>query len=333
MRENISNSRRRVLACASALALAGVLPSTAMGAEQDWPTRPVKIVIAQAAGSSTDLLARIVAPRLETIWKQPVIVENKPGAGGMIGTEYTIASKDAHTFLLATQSSYLPKFTRKDLRYDPSTDLIPVYRMIDHQIVVVTNAETAKQAKSFLELVNLSKTKDFFFSGTGQTSALNITMALTSRPYGMKYTTVDFNTIPAMNLAVLRNDAQLLVNTWSSVRSHFDSGALVPILAVSKQRYPGLPNVPAMGELPGFKGFLPIVWNGMVAPKGTPQYAIDRFARDLEFVLHSPDVKNQIEMQLSGSVQQSSPAAFAKQLREEAQVWRDLFKTMNVKLE
>ena len=316
--------------------MTGLLPAQAFAAaEQDWPTRPVKIVIAVGPGSSSDTLARIIAPRLEMIWKQPVIIENKPGAGGIIGTEYAVSATDNHTFLLASQSSFLPKFTKKDLKSDPFVDLIPVYRMIEYQIVVVTNGETAKQARTFMDIVNLSKAKEqgLFFSGTGRTTIFNITMALVNKPFGLKYTAVDFNNVGAMNLAVMRNDAQLLVNTPSSVRAHFDTGTLVPILAVSKQRYADLPNVPAVGELPGFQGYLPVVWNGMMAPKGTPLYIVERVARDLQFVLHTSDVKKQIETQLTGLVQRSSPSALAKDLREEAQVWKDLFASMNVKPE
>lgn len=324
-------NRRHVLGALGAGALAGLLPASA--AASDWPTRPVRIVIAVGAGSSGDILARTVAPRLETIWKQPVIVENKPGASGVLGTEYAIGAKDGHTLLLASQSSYLPKFTQANLRYDPLTDLVPIYRMINYEMVVATNGETAKKAKSFEEIVALGKSSDkgLFFGGLGPSSVFNVTMALVNRPFGMKYTPVDFSNVGAMNIAVIRNDAQLMVNTPSSIRAHFESGALVPVLAVNKQRYANLPNVPALGELPGFKGDVPVVWAGMVAPKGTPQSVIDRVAKDLNFVLHDPDMRKSIEAKLTGEVQDSSPAAFAKQIRDEAQAWKVLFASMNYK--
>ncbi|MGE4240494.1 tripartite tricarboxylate transporter substrate binding protein [Ramlibacter sp.] len=326
-------TRRSLIGAAGGLALAGSLPAAAQSDEK-WPTRPVKLVVAVGPGSSSDTLMRLIAPRLETIWKQPVIVENKPGAGGIVGTEYVLGQKDNHTFLYASQSSYLPKFTRNDLRYDPFVDLMPVYKAIEYQIIVASNADTVKQAKTFLDIVKLSKASDkgLFFSGTGPSSIFNVTMALVNKPFGLKYSEVNFNSVPQMNTAVLRNDAQLVVNTPSSVRAHFDSGAIVPVLAVSRQRYPELPNVPAAAELPGFgKSYLPVVWNGMVAPKGTPQHIVDRLARDLRFILNTPDVKKQIETQLSGQVQDSSPAKFAKELRDEYAVWKELFSTITVK--
>jgi tripartite-type tricarboxylate transporter receptor subunit TctC len=335
---NFPGFTRRALLRGSAalpvLAAAGLVPAAAQ-AQETWPTRPVRIVIAVGPGSSGDALARMIAPRLEAIWKQPVIVENRPGAGGVVGTEYVAGAKDGHTLLLASQSSYLPKFTQKNLRYDPLTDLVPIYRMINWEMVVVTNAETAKQAKTFPDIVKLANSKDkgLFFSGTGPTSIFNITMALVNKPFGMKYTSVDFNNVGAMNIAVIRNDAQLMINTPSSVRGHFDTGALVPVAAVSHERYPDLPDVPAVAELPGFKGYLPVVWAGMVGPKGMPQVAVDRVARDLKFVLNNPDIKKSIETQLSGVIQDSSPAAFAKQIQEETVVWKDLFATMNFRPE
>ncbi|WP_326536586.1 tripartite tricarboxylate transporter substrate binding protein [Pseudorhodoferax sp.] len=316
-------SRRRLVAAAAACA---ALCAGHAHASDEWPTRPVRIVIAVGPGSSGDTLARMLAPRLEQLWKQPVIVENKPGAGGVVGTEYAIHANDGHTLLLASQSSYLPKYTQKNLRYDPLTDLVPIYRMINWQMVIVTNAETARQARTFPEILKLAASKDqgLFFSGTGITSIFNIQMALVNQPFGMKYTTVDFNNVGAMNMAVLRNDAQLLINAPSSVRAHFETGALVPLAAVSRERYADLPNVPAVAELPGFKGYLPIVWHGMVAPKGMPRAAIERIARDLNLVLQNPELKRTIETQLSGVVQQSSPQAFAKDLEEEARVFGEL---------
>ncbi len=308
----------------AAAAFASIFHQTSWA--QAWPTQPVKIVLAVAAGSSGDTLARLIAPRLEEIWKQPVIVENRPGAGGILGTETVVAAKDGHTMLLASQSSFLPKYTQKSLRFDPATDLVPIAKLIEYESVLVTNAQSQKKAKSFAEVVALSKAdaKGLFFSGTGPTSIFNISMAILNQFAGINYTGVNFNNVGAMNMALLRDDAQLMINTPSSIKAHVDSGALVPLAAISKQRYANLPNVPTIFEVTNYRGYLPVLWAGMVMPKGTPAAVVDRVARDLQTVVLQEETRKKIETTLSGTVQRSSPDQFAKQISEEMDAWKRL---------
>lgn len=314
----------RLFAVAATFALSSLAPLSALA--QDWPTRPVRIVLAVGPGSSGDTLARLMAPRLEAIWKQPVIVENKPGAGGILGTEHAINSKDGHTLLLASQSSYLPKFTQANPRFDPTVDLIPVYKIIEYDLVLATNAQTAQQAKTLADVVKLSNTTrdGLFFSGTGPTSIFNVTMGVLNKVVGAKYTAVSFNNVGAMNIALMRNDAQLMLNTPSSIKGHIDSGALVPLAAISAKRYANLPNVPTIYEAVNYSGYLPVLWAGMVMPKGTPPAVVERVARDIESVVSNPETKQSIETTLSGLVQQSSPNSFSQQIRDEMETWKSL---------
>ncbi|AQV97786.1 tripartite tricarboxylate transporter substrate binding protein [Cupriavidus necator] len=334
--------RRRWLRLAGATTLAACaalslcLPDRAQAATAaDWPTKPVKIVIAVAAGSTGDILARSLAQRLEGMWKQPVIVENKPGAGGVIGTEYVVNATDGHTLLLGTQSSILPKFTTRNLKFDPMTDLVPVYKVINYQLVVAVNAETAPKAKTLRELVDLSKASagGLFFGGTGQTSVFNLTMALLNKSLGMKYTALDFNSIGAMNLAAMRNDAQFLVNTPSSMMPQIEAGKLRPLAAISAERYPNLPEVPTLAEAVGYKGYLPLLWAGVFVPKDTPQAVVGRIAKDLATLEADKAFRSNIESRLSGRMVASSPSAFARQLAEEASVWKSLVAELNLKPE
>lgn len=330
-------TRRRSWLASAGAALAavawGLLPATASA--QEWPNRPVKIVIAVAAGSSGDTLARIMAPKLEAIWKQPVLVENRPGAGGIVGTEFVANATDGHTLLLGSQSSMLPKFTQKSLRFDPFTDLVPVYRAVNYQLILATNTATAKKAKNLSELVALSKSSDkgIFFAGMGQTSVFNLSMATLNRQLGLRYSTVDFNAVPAMNMAVMRDDAQLLTNTPSAIKAQIDGGTVVALAAINAERYPNLPDLPTVTEATGYKGYLPLLWAGFFAPKNVPAPVIERIGRDVGTVLADPALKKQVETTLTATVLRSSPAAFAKEIQEEAAVWKDLFQAMNYKPE
>lgn len=336
MQETKAVYRRGLRMRLSALTL-GFIAAMGAGtaAAQDWPGRPVKIVIAVAAGSSGDTLARLMAPKLEARWKQPVVVENKPGAGGVVGTEYVVNAKDGHTLLLGTQSSILPKYTQKSLRYDPLVDLTPVRKVLNYQFVIATNAETAKQAKTLKDLIALSKkdSKGIFLAGLGPTSVFNLSYAILNRQLGAQYAAVNFNNVNDANMSLMRNDAQFIVNNPASLAPYFANGALVPLAAISAQRYPNLPEVPTLQEAVGYQGYLPQLWTGFFVPKGTPASVVDRIHRDVDTIFQDEEFRKQVETKLTASVVPSSPAAFAKDIHEEAAVWQELFKTLNIKPE
>lgn len=316
------------------LALGAVLALGTPGAfAQEWPTKPVKIVIAAAAGSG-DVLARLLAPRLEERWKQPVIVEAKPGAGGIVGTEHVVRATDGHTLLLATQSSFLPKYTQKGLRFDPLTDLIPVRKIVHYQSVIAANGETAKKAATLKDLVALSKTNEgLFFGGTGPTSLFNLTSAILNQQLGIRYSTVDFNGPGAMNLALLRNDAQLAVSNPASMKGFIDNGTIVPLAVISARRYPNLPQVPTLKEAVDYDGYLPQWWAGVLMPKGTPSAVIERVNSDVTAILQDEAARRQIETTVTATVVDSTPESYARDIREETVVWEKLFKTLNIKPE
>lgn len=136
-----------------------------------------------------------------------------------------------------------------------------------------------------------------------------------------------------MNMAVLRNDAQLLVNTPSSMQGQLDSGELRALAAVSAERYPNLPNVPTLAEAAGYRGFIPTSWVGIFVPKGTSPAIVDRIGRDIGTVLSDAEFKKQLEARVTGTVLSSSPAAFGKEYAEEAVVWKKLFDTLDIKPE
>ncbi|MGN5477057.1 Bug family tripartite tricarboxylate transporter substrate binding protein [Cupriavidus basilensis] len=300
--------RRSWLRKAGAACVAGcaamLLPRLA-SATEPWPTRPVRIVIPLAASSSGDLLALPLAQRLEGMWKQPVIVENRPGAGGVIGTEYVVNATDGHTLLLGTQSSILPKFTTKNLKFDPTTDLVPVYKVINYQLVVAANDDTAGKAKTMRGLVDLSRrgSDGLFFAGTGRTSIFNLTMALLNKSLGMKYAPIDFNSVTAMNMAVMRDDAQFLVNTPSSMKSQMEAGKL---RADGRHQRRAVRQTCSTcrrcSEAVGYKGYLPLLWAGMFVPKSTPPAVVDRIARDLRALSADTQFRSMVESRLSGSM-------------------------------
>ncbi|MGJ7491466.1 tripartite tricarboxylate transporter substrate binding protein [Variovorax sp. ZT4R33] len=326
-----SSSRRNFLLAAAATA-ASLAPHASFAQAPAWPTRPVKIVVGTGPGTATDNIARILAPRLEAIWKQPVVVENKAGAGGIIGTEYTLAANDGHTLLMASPSMLLAKYTTRNLRFDPLTDLIPVYRVANIPVVFVTNAKTAARAKTMAELATLSKStpQGVFFGGAGRTSFFNLVMAVLAKPTGVHYSAVDFTGVGPMTMALLRDDTQLSLSAIPSVKGQIDSKELHPLAVVDSKRLAALPDVPTLEEAIGYKGFLPQSWGGIFVPKGTPPAVVNVIAQAFSTLYADEPARKSLEARVSGTLVQSSPAQFAKEYAEEANVWKNTFATLGI---
>ena len=304
--------------------LLGLLLTGVAGAHaQEWPTKPVRIVGPVAAGSAGDIWARVIAPRLEQIWKQPVIVENRPGASTIIGTEAVVnAAPDGHTLLQVGQSYLWAKFTVKNLRFDPETALTPVYKFVNYKLVYATNAQT--QIKSMPELVAQSKDKTIFFGGIGATGAHNVLNNIVGKKLGIRYSVVDYPGPAQVTIALLRNDAQYAMYTPNAYRSFFEAGTLQPLAVISDARYPDLPNVPTVREL-GFTGYLPQLWAGISAPKGTPTAIVDKIGRDIESLVADAAFRQDLEGKIGGTLLKSTPAAFASEQQQEFKLWADYF--------
>jgi tripartite-type tricarboxylate transporter receptor subunit TctC len=337
MTAHIDFHPRRLWLRTALAALAGACGAVAAPAAQadTWPKQPVKIVLAIGAGSSGDLLARMLGPKLEARWKQPVIIDNRPGASGVLGTEAVVRANDGHTLLLGTQSSFLSKFLVKGLKFDPEVDLLPVRRVLNYQLVIAVNAETAKQAGSMKDLVALSKKRDkgVFFAGLGPTSVFNLTLGVLNQQLGVNYVAVNYSNVGQANLALMRNDAQFIINNPASISPYFANGAIVPIAALAPERYPQLPKVPTLQEAVGYKGYLPQLWTGLFLPKGTPMGIVEQVNRDVAAVLEDPKFRKEVEEKLNATVVTSSPQAYAKEIHEEMAVWQQLFKTLNIQPE
>jgi tripartite-type tricarboxylate transporter receptor subunit TctC len=330
------STRRRWLRLAFATVTTACAAAVSSAAWADtWPKQPVRIVLAIGPGSSGDILARMLGPRLSERWKQPVIVENRPGASGVIGTESVVRASDEHTLLLATQSSFLPKFLVKGLKFDPVTDLVPVRKVLEYQFVIVVNGETAKQAGTLKDLIALSKKSDkgAFLAGLGPTAVFNLSLGILNQQLGINYVAVNYSNVAQANLALMRNDAQFMLNNPASISAHFATGAIVPIAAIATQRYPQLPNVPTLQEAVGYKGYIPQLWTGFFVPKGTPAGVVEQINRDVAAVLDDPVFRKEVEDKLTATVVASSPNAFGKDIREEMAVWQQLFKTLNIQPE
>jgi len=266
------------------------------------------------------------------MWKQPVIVENKPGAGSIVGTEYVINAKDGHTILLGTLSSLLPKYTTTNLRYDPAVDLIPIYKIINYETVLFVSEKTGTRVNTIEDFIEESKNSSdgVFFAGLGPTSIFNMMMRTINNDIGIRYSSVDFNSVAEMNMALMRDDAQFALNAPSNVKAHIESGKFKPILAIAPKRYKNLPNLPTVAEAVGYDGYMPISWAGLFGPKNMSQNTVEVIARDINSVLSDPAFRRDLEQRLGGEILDSSPQIFAKEYAEDLTAWERVVKNLNI---
>ena len=319
---------------ATAVIFAALLAVGTAGAADAFPSKPVRLVVPFAAGSTSDQWARLLAPMLEARWKQPVIVENKPGASGAIAADYVArAPADGHALLVGSQSTAMARLTSASIKFDPQVELAPVYKFISYQMVFATNAQTWEHAKTLKELVDYSqKTKGVFFGGTGPSSSFNVSNAMINRVLGMKYSDIDFPGPAQMMLGLMRNDVQFVLNTPSALKGQIESKAVFPIGVLSEKRYRNIPDVPTVREA-GYQGYLPQIWNGLFTARATPLAVREQIAHDVAAVATTPEGRQQFESRFTGEVLKSSPESFERELTEETRHWREFFASIHFKPE
>lgn len=318
----------------TAAALAALLATGMACAADAFPSKPVRLVVPFAAGSSSDQWARVIAPMLEARWKQPVIVENKPGASGTIAADHVArAPADGHTLLVGSQSVAMAKLTSANIKFDPQVMLAPVYKFISYKMVFATNAQTHEHAKTLKDLVAYSqKSGGIFFGGIGPSSSFNVTNALITRALGMKFSDIDYPGPAQMTLALMRNDVQFVLNTPSALKGQLDSKSVFPIGVLSEQRYSDMPDVPTVREA-GYQGYMPQIWNGLFTSRATPRAVLEQIAQDVAAVATTPEGRQQFESRFTGEVLTSSPESFERELAEETRHWREFFANINFKPE
>jgi len=318
-------SRRTFVACAAAL-----LAAPALAQSTAYPSQPIRIVVPYPAGGATDTLARLIGGKLQASWGQTVIVENKPGASGILGNDFVAkAPPDGHTVLLAiTAIVQLPAMKAK-MPYDVLKDLQPLAQVAStNSILVVPPSTPAATLKEFVALAK-SQPGKFNFGSYGVGTSSHIQGSLLNMQAG-----VDLTHVPYKGAAPLLQDLR-----GAQVSSAFiDMATAQPHLASFKvlaatgsQRNKILPNVPTFAEL-GFHSFEPVGWFGLFMPAGVPAPVAQKFAAEAQRILRLPDVTARIET-LGMTPSTLTPEEFDRVVRSDAQVYAKIIKDANISID
>jgi tripartite-type tricarboxylate transporter receptor subunit TctC len=320
--------RRLLLAGASTLAFAASPRLVAQG----WPSRPVKLILTAPPGSSIDVLGRLIAEQLRERLGQPVVSENRPQAGGTVGTDAVAkAAPDGYTIGLSfTGPLTTAPFLYARLPYDPARDLAPVV-LVGTAPNILAVASTVR-VRTFAEFLAYARARpgQLNYASVGNGSASHLAMEMLKNEAGLYVVHIPFNGAPPAVQATAAGEVQIIMSNPTSLLPMIQAGRIRPLAVTGSQRWPQLKDLPTIAES-GFPEFEAIAWNGFVAPAGTPRDAIARLNAEINAILKSPQMRPKIEA-AGWDVAGGSPEAFATFMESERRRWQPVIARSGVKL-
>jgi tripartite-type tricarboxylate transporter receptor subunit TctC len=322
--------KRRLLVCLLALISAAALPAYA---QAPWPSKPVRIVVPAPAGSSLDLIVRSMSEKLGARWAQPVVVENKPGAGGMLGMDAAAKATDGHTLAIGFNGpvAFAPFLYRK-MPYDPAKDLLPIVMTTSQANVLAVNADKVP-AKTVAEFVTWAKAQGgkVNYSSLGNGSSAHLTMELFLSEAGITATHVPFNGSPPAAMAVAQGEADATFMVAPALLAHVRNNKVRLLAVSSAQRPDSQKDLPTLADA-GYKNVEALAWNGLFAPAGTPEAVVSRINADVNDMLKDATIKAALDAQ-GLTVVGGSAADFKRVLDAEAKRWGPIITKIGVKLD
>jgi tripartite-type tricarboxylate transporter receptor subunit TctC len=301
--------------------------SSAAGA-QDWPRqKAVHIVVGFAPGATTDLVARLVAPKLSEAIGQSVIVENKPGAGGNVATQHVKRSApDGYTLLVTSVAYAVNPSLYPNAGYDPFTDFVPVILAPSTPNIITVNP--AVPVKNLQELIALARKEQLSYASSGIGTTTHLSMERIKMAAKVDITHVPYQPAQAVGAAVAGH-TQISSTSMPPAVPQVKSGKVRAIAVTSAQRSPALPDVPTVNEQ-GLSGFDDLTWTAFFAPAGTPQDLVNRINSEINRALSSSDVRERLG-QLGLEWRSNTSGEFATFLRDEVQKWAKAVKDSGAK--
>jgi tripartite-type tricarboxylate transporter receptor subunit TctC len=319
------------LLCIAAIALA-VSSTTAFSQDAaNYPGRPIRVIVPFAPGGGLEISTRLIAQKLTEKWGQNIVVDSRPGAATIIGTE--IASKaapDGYTLLMITTTFAINPGLYPKLPYDPLKDFTPVTQLNFQPNVIVVAPSFA--GKSVKDLIAMSKTKpgELTFATPGAGSAPHLSAEMFQRAAGVSMIHVPYKGIPPAVTDVIGGRVTMLFTTTISAAPHIKAGKLRAIAITSAKRQSSMPDVPTVGEtLPGYRAE---AFQGMVAPAGVAQAIVNKLSAEVARIVRLPDVAQRFQLDGAEAVG-STPKEFAAFLKAEMQKWSKVIRDAGIKAE
>ena len=311
----------------------GVVFTSISFAQTNYPNKPINFIVPYGAGGSADSRSRQIAQKMSVILKQPIVIDNKPGAGGNIGSEFVArASPDGYTIGMG---NFAPMAVNKtlfgNLRYDPETDLSPVMLVEKGPLVLVVNPNSSY--KTIQDIVNAAKAKPgvLTFSSGGIGGSHQLSAELFELNAGISMIHVPYKSGSAALTDLMAGNVDLMFDQMYSAVPSIKADKLRPIAITSKKRSPLLPNVPSFAEL-GYPKVEVLNWQGLIVPKGTPKAIIDKLNAAANEALKDPQLR-ELMLSQGNEIGGGSPAEFAALIKSEAAKWSAVVKIANIKPE
>ncbi|HXD43151.1 MAG TPA: tripartite tricarboxylate transporter substrate binding protein [Ramlibacter sp.] len=335
--KTILKPHRRLFLGAVALAALGIAALPA-AAQSHWPTKPVRIVVPFAAGGTTDILARAIAPELSKAFGQQFVVDNRAGAGGNVGAEIVAKSPgDGYTLLMGTVGTHgINRALYEKLPFDPIKDFVPITLVAGVPNVMVMQTEKAKTLgiNSVADFIRYAKAHPgkLNMASSGNGTSIHLSGELFKTMTGIYMVHLPYRGSGPALMDLVGGTADVMFDNLPSSMQQIKGGKLKALAVTSRQRSAALPDVPTVEEAAGLKGFDATSWFGLLAPAGTPPDIVNRLQQEVAKSLGTPAIKEKLLAQ--GAIPSgNSPAEFARHIENEHRKWAQVVKSSGAKVD
>ena len=321
--------RRELLGALAAGPLAAVSPSVRA---QTWPTRPIRLIVPFATGGGSDFIGRFMAQRLGQALGQPMVVENRPGAGSTLGIEMVVKSPaDGYTFgLIASSYTVTPSLYK--LKFDPVTDITPIIQFSQGPMLVLVPKSLPVSSLSELIAIARARPGTLNYASAGQGSITHLACAYFADMAGLQMTHIPYKgTGPALT-DTIAGQTQIFFSSTATALPHVQSGALKVLAVTTAQRLPALPSVPTIAES-GLPAYDVPIWHGMIGPRGMAEAVIERLVAESQRTLTLRETAEQLAQDGVAPAPKGSPDQFRRRIDAEIRQWRAVIDKAGIRLE
>lgn len=314
------------------LALAVACTAAGAGAQQDYPNKPIRLVVPFAPAGAADILGRVLSEKLGAVYGQTIVVDNKPGASGHVGAQIVAkAPGDGYTLMVGTIGIHAAHASYKKLAYDPAAELQPVMIFGEAPNVVVVPANSPYRTFADLHADVKANPGKINYATAGAGSSVHMVTALYELMGGTRMTHVPYKGSGPALIDLMGGQVTVMFDNMSSSMPHIQSGKLRALAVTSAARHPRLPNVPTIAES-GVPGYAGTSWWTLAAPRSTPAALVEKLNRDATRVMTTPEVTAQLE-KLGITITPNSPEQAANYFRTETVKWNRVIEASKLQLD